>query len=137
MPSTANVAAAGSIVGAVALGFHAAGPSGFRPTLRVSLLPTPVATSSMTSTPVEIPGIGAVKNVKVDTLVSPNDVIPIVDEAQRRVPSSTFDLNEASFIGELKVNSQRRPRGRDWVFCAKTTYISASFVRPALFTFVT
>lgn len=39
-----------------------------------------------------------------------------------RVNNQQFDLHEASFIGEVKGTSQRRPRGRCWVCRAKTTY---------------
>lgn len=42
--------------------------------------------------------------------------------ANRGVVAGNFDLHEASFIGEVKLSAQRRPRGRCWVCRNKTTY---------------
>lgn len=72
---------------------------------------------------VTVPGLAAApKKVEADGLVAPHAMVPVVDEAQRRVVSNTFDLHEASFIGDVKASAQRRPRGRCWVCRAKTTY---------------
>lgn len=89
---------------------------------RVALMPSPTATPSTTPTPVTMAAISGAKKVEPEALVSPHTMVPVVDETQRRVVNNTFDLHEASFIGEVKGNSQRRPRGRCWVCRAKTTY---------------
>lgn len=57
-----------------------------------------------------------------DPLVAQHAMVPVVDEARRTGLSNTFDLHEASFIGDVKASAQRRPRGRCWVCRAKTTY---------------
>lgn len=72
--------------------------------------------------PVTVPGLTHTKKVDPETLVAPHAMVPVVEEAQRRVVSNTFDLHEASFIGDVKASAQRRPRGRCWVCRAKTTY---------------
>jgi len=73
---------------------------------------------------VTVPGLGHPKKVgDPDTLVASHSaMVPVVDDAQRRAVSNTFDLHEASFIGDVKASAQRRPRGRCWVCRAKTTY---------------
>lgn len=71
---------------------------------------------------VSVPGLHA-KKVDPDSLVNPHAMVPgLQPEEQRRVVSNTFDLHEASFIGDVKATAQRRPRGRCWVCRAKTTY---------------
>lgn len=57
-----------------------------------------------------------------DTLVNPHAMVPVVEETRRGGLGNTFDLHEASFIGDVKASAQRRPRGRCWVCRAKTTY---------------
>lgn len=72
---------------------------------------------------VTVPGLGHPKKVgDPDTLVPTHAMVPVVEDPQRRAVSTTFDLHEASFIGDVKASAQRRPRGRCWVCRAKTTY---------------
>lgn len=72
---------------------------------------------------VSLPGLVPGKKLETDALLPTHAFAPnIVDDPQQRVVNSTFDMHEASFIGEVKGNSQRRPRGRCWVCRAKTTY---------------
>lgn len=42
--------------------------------------------------------------------------------APRVVGGPTIDLHDATYIGDVKLSAQRRPRGRCWVCRAKTTY---------------
>lgn len=103
-------------------------PAAFAPPAvppRVSMVQSPAPTPSTTPTAVTIGGAlgpSVTKKEAEPTLVASHTMVPVVDETQRRVVSNTFDLHEASFIGEVKGNSQRRPRGRCWVCRAKTTY---------------
>lgn len=71
---------------------------------------------------VTLPGLTHPKKVDPDTLVAPHAMVPVVDDSRRGGLSNTFDLHEASFIGDVKASAQRRPRGRCWVCRAKTTY---------------
>lgn len=72
---------------------------------------------------VTVPGLTHQKKVgEPDPLVTPHAMVPVVDETRRTGLSNTFDLHEASFIGDVKASAQRRPRGRCWVCRAKTTY---------------
>eukprot|EP00177_Eucheuma_denticulatum_P005538 GFKZ01010066.1.p1 GENE.GFKZ01010066.1~~GFKZ01010066.1.p1 ORF type:complete len:486 (+),score=41.81 GFKZ01010066.1:333-1790(+) len=73
--------------------------------------------------PVTVPGLAHPKKVgDPETLVAPHQMVPVVDDTRRGGLSNTFDLHEASFIGDVKASAQRRPRGRCWVCRAKTTY---------------
>lgn len=90
-------------------------PAGFPGPPRVTVPTANVAPSLATLTQGK-------KTVEADPLVSPHTMVPVVEDPQRRVVSNTFDLHEASFIGEVKASAQRRPRGRCWVCRAKTTY---------------
>ncbi|CAN8067770.1 unnamed protein product [Agarophyton chilense] len=92
---------------------------------------TPTTLPPYTATPrvgvapaaITVPGLtSAQKKVEPESLVNSHTMVPVVDDAQRRVVSNTFDLHEASFIGDVKASAQRRPRGRCWVCRAKTTY---------------
>lgn len=100
-------------------------------TTHMGLVPTATTVGPMNSAAVAVGGANAItltsltpgKKMEPEAVLPPHTMMNnMLDDAQRRVVGSTFDMHEASFIGEVKGNSQRRPRGRCWVCRAKTTY---------------
>ena len=89
---------------------------------RAPIQPFNVSRVAVGSTALPVPGLTNTKKIDQDPLVSPHQMVPVVEDTNRRGVSNTFDLHEASFIGDVKASAQRRPRGRCWVCRAKTTY---------------
>lgn len=71
-----------------------------------------------------VPGLPLKKDippvVAEPPIINPHQIVP--QESQRAMAANTFDLHEATFIGDVRASAQRRPRGRCWACRAKTTY---------------
>lgn len=73
-----------------------------------------------------LPGLTApAKKLEAEAMMGVPGMMPVDGDAtvhQRMITQGNFDLHEASFIGDVKLSAQRRPRGRCWVCRNKTTY---------------